>query len=368
MISKSISALAIAVCLSSLAFAQGGCTEIKTWGISGYAGNNPSAPGVWESWQANIAMEQAAYGGVGPTCNYTWIYEHWLGECYSVGYTCSSPAIPPAASAPETAPGSSCPSCGRPISLASGNTYISQSDLSVPGIGGGLKLNRTWNSLWPPSQSAFAAGLFGNNWRSTYEERVFVGSDGTVKYSRSDGSFWSFIFYAGGSGVYQVIAPANAKATMTEQGTTTWTIAFQNGEQRVFDYNSGWLTAIVDRNGNTTTLSYDALSRLTTVTDAASRHLYFSYGSPTSMLVTGISSDIGLSLSYSYDSQGRLLTVTKPDQTTLSFTYDANSFISAVKDSQGKVVESHTYDTNGRGLTSSQANGVEFVSVSYATQ
>ena len=39
--------------------------------------------------------------------------------------------------------------------------------------------------------------------------------------------------------------------------------------------------------------------------------------------------------------------------------------ITAVKDSQGKVLEAHTYDSAGRGLSSSRANGVESVTISF---
>jgi hypothetical protein len=39
--------------------------------------------------------------------------------------------------------------------------------------------------------------------------------------------------------------------------------------------------------------------------------------------------------------------------------------ITAVMDSAGKVLESHTYDSKGRGLTSSRAGGVEAITVSY---
>jgi hypothetical protein len=66
---------------------------------------------------------------------------------------------------------------GKPISLATGNTYFKQTDIRIPGLSGGLNLVRTWNSTWPASQSALQVGLFGPNWRSTYEEQVFVGSD-----------------------------------------------------------------------------------------------------------------------------------------------------------------------------------------------
>jgi YD repeat-containing protein len=251
---------------------------------------------------------------------------------------------------------------GQPISLVNGNTYIEQLDVKIPGIAGGLALSRTWNSMWPPTQSASQVGLFGPNWRSTYEERVFVGSDNYIKYARGDGNFWSFGYHTGNT--WGVAAPAKVTATLT-QSPTLWTITFQNGEQRLFSVTSGSLVSIIDRNGNTTQLSYDALNRLVTVTDPASRHLNFTYPNGTSRLVSAVTSDVGLSLAYSYDTQGRLTKVTKPDLTTVSFQYDSNSHISSVLDSDGKVLESHTYDSSGRGLTSSRAGGVEALTVSY---
>jgi len=39
--------------------------------------------------------------------------------------------------------------------------------------------------------------------------------------------------------------------------------------------------------------------------------------------------------------------------------------ILSVTDSQGKLLEAHTYDTQNRGLTSTRANGVDAVSLSY---
>jgi YD repeat-containing protein len=230
-----------------------------------------------------------------------------------------------------------------------------------------LSLVRTWNSKWPTGQGAFQVGLFGPNWRSTYEEKIFIGGDYYIKYSRSDGSFWSFGTSSPTPGSWAVAAPQNVVAALTTPNIATpyWTIIFQNGEQRQFDGTSGMLTAIIDRNGNTTTLTYDGSNRLVTITDPASRHLNFGYGSPSSHLVTSVTSDAGISLSYTYDGQNRLSQVTNPDLTTLSFTYNAQSLITAVTDSDGKILESHTYDTNARGLTSSRAAGVEAVSISY---
>ena len=49
----------------------------------------------------------------------------------------------------------------------------------------------------------------------------------------------------------------------------------------------------------------------------------------------------------------------------MTFEYDANSLISAVKDTDGKLLEGHTYDSQGRGRTSTRANGVDSITVSY---
>jgi YD repeat-containing protein len=273
----------------------------------------------------------------------------------------AAPICTPPAAAKETH--QKCPNCSQPVSLADGDVFVEQTDVSIPGLAGGLSLKRTWNSVWPSTQILYQVGLFGLSWKSNFEERIFVGSDTYIKYMRGDGSFWSF----GATGImtqWKLVAPANQPLTLA-QGSSYWNLTFQNGEQRHFDLTTGLLTAVVDRNGNTTQLTYDSSNRLATVADAAGRHLYFSYGSPSSYLVTGVSSDVGLALSYSYDGQGRLTQVTKPDLTTINYTYNSQSLITSVTDSQGKILESHTYDSNGRAVTSSRANGVEAVSFSY---
>lgn len=266
-----------------------------------------------------------------------------------------------------------CPDCearaAKPIQLATGDTYITETDVRVPGLGGGLALSRSWHSI--PFSSRSTMGMFGPNWTSSFEESIFVDTGNLVTYLHGDGGVWWFKFGswdATGNPYFSVGAPASQTATLTEtvlQATPNWTLAFQNGEKRVFDYFSGKLLSITDRNSNTTTLTYDDSFRLTTVTDAASRHLYFAYASPSSYLVTGVTSDFGVSVQYAYDSQGRLSKVTQPDLTTISYQYDQSSRITSVLDSNGKVLESHTYSTCGQGLTASRANGVEAITVSY---
>jgi YD repeat-containing protein len=252
------------------------------------------------------------------------------------------------------------PTGSNPINLATGDTFITQSDLSIPGLGGGLSLSRTWHSL----EYAPTSGMFGGNWRSTYDERIVVAFGGMVEYVRGNGGLWTLgLVSVSWPLSYAMAAPANGNVSLGYDGTY-WTLTYNTGEKRIFNA-AGYLLSMSDRNGNTTQLTYDASNRLTTVTDPASRHLYFSYASPTSNLVVGVSSDVGISLSYAYDGQGRLATVTKPDLTTVSFQYDSNSLISAVLDTNGKVLEAHTYDGQARGVMSSRAGGADAITVTY---
>jgi YD repeat-containing protein len=283
-------------------------------------------------------------------------------------------ALGPSCGAPPAAPSETCLSCnsGRtaqgsnPIDFATGNTYITQSDIRVPGLGGGLSLIRTWNSMLPAVQQSLPF-MFGAGWRSSYEERlIFNSPDSFLKYARGDGSTWSFSMSTEGPpNMFSAVAPASDPTMTITKGSPSWTLTSKSGEKRLFNANSGLLVAIIDRNGNTTQLSYDASNRLTSVADPASRHLNFTYVNAASPLVSGVSADVGISLSYAYDGQGRLNRITKPDNTTVSFQYDTNFNITAVLDSDGKTLESHTYDSAHRGLTSSRANGVEGVTVSY---
>jgi hypothetical protein len=159
------------------------------------------------------------------------IYVGWLGP-WSFEYAVESDSC--------GAPASWCPRCGKgaasagsPINLTNGNTYIDETDLKIPGLGGGLVLERAWNSLWPAAESAYQGGMFGLQWRSNYEERVFAGSGeaaGYTAYLRGDGGLW----YFSSSGA--LASPANPSAQLTQNGAQSWTIAFKSGEQRVFSY------------------------------------------------------------------------------------------------------------------------------------
>lgn len=306
-------------------------------------------------------------------------YSQWNAACLPVPhliaydwYTVGTYTANATAKTTACAPATECASCRaaqttRPIDLATGDTYFSQTDVRIPGLGGGLTLERTWNSL----PFGFVSGMFGHGWTSNFEESVFIGSDHYLKYLRSDGGVWSFGVKGwdnDGWPTYGVAGSAGQVATMTQVGPQqqkgSWILALQNGETRTFDMSTGKLLSITDRNGNTTVLGHDASGRLLNVTDPGGRHISFSYQG---FLVTGVTSSVGISLSYTYDGYGRLSQVTEPDNTTISYQYnDPNpNLITAILDSNGKVIESHTYNSCAQGVSSSRAGGVEALTISY---
>jgi len=253
---------------------------------------------------------------------------------------------------------------GSPINVMNGNVWVSQHDYSLPGLGGGLSLDRTWNSLWATFRgSQPVAGMFGDSWRSTYEESLVSSGSNFIQYFRSNGDAWWF--QANGSS-YQVTNPPNEHVTLAWNGATSqYVMTFADGTQRLFN-GSGYLTAILDRNGNQASVSYDASNRISQVTDAASRTLTFAHANASfPALATSATDASGTVATYSYDGSGRLSQVLYPDAAQLNFAYDGNNLLTSVTDAQSKVIESHTYDPSRRGLTSQRANGVDLVTVSY---
>lgn len=269
---------------------------------------------------------------------------------------------------PQTADLGPCESCeasaGSPINLTTGNVWIQRQDYALPGLGGGIQLTRTWNSLWPNYLPFEESGMFGDSWQSNLEQHIAVTNNG-AQYWRGDGSAWQFS--ASGSS-YFMTAPLDQHAALAFNTTTQqFTVTLLNGSKRVFN-NKGNLIAWLDPNGNQATVAYDSSNRILSVTDAAGRQITFTYGNSSfPNLATSVQDAVGTIATYAYDAGGHLTSVTYADGSVVNYNSDANGLITSTTDSQGKVFESHTYDSTGRGLSSARANGVDSVTASYSS-
>ena len=272
-----------------------------------------------------------------------------------------SPYEPPSQDPDGPCPTGNCSGAGQPINVTNGNTYIPQQDYFMPGIGGGFTLTRTWNSLWPNMNPPEEVGIFGDSWRSNFEERIQVLGGNSYKYWKGNGS--SLFYGSNGTGTYFLTAPLDDQTTLAFNSTTNqWIITEKNGTQRFFN-NAGYLTSIVDLNGNTTTINVDAnnQNRIASITDASGNVVTFNYADANNpRLCTSITDAVGTFTQYQYDdTTKRLLQVAYPDGSQDNFQYNdsnSNTLITLVTDSMSKTIESHTYDSMRRGLSSQQAN------------
>lgn len=255
--------------------------------------------------------------------------------------------------------------CGEPIDATTGNTYVSAQDLSIPGLGGGLQLSRIWNSLLPLAGTPSATGMFGDSWRSSYEELIQQPDTSTLRYWRGDGSAWDFTFVTGVG--YLLSKPSDEHASVVyDSGAGVVSITFKDGSVRRFDSVHNYsLTSITDRNGNSTSLTYDNSARLLQVLAPSGAALNFQYqNAQFPSLVTAVTSPAG-NVNYAYDSNKRLASVTYADTSGMTYAYDTNTLLTSVTDSFGHLIEGHTYDAFRRGLTSTRGSGADSIQLTY---
>lgn len=255
--------------------------------------------------------------------------------------------------------------CGEPIDATTGNTYVTAQDLNIPGLGGGIGLSRIWNSLLTLAGPPSVVGMFGDSWRSNYEELIQQPDTSTLRYWRGDGSAWDFTFVAGTG--YVLLKPSDEHASLVyDSGAGVVSITFKDGSVRRFDSTHNYsLTSITDRNGNATSLTYDSSARLLQVLAPFGAALSFQYQNAAfPSLVTSVTSPAG-NVNYTYDANQRLTSVAYADASGMTYAYDSNSLLTSVTDSLGHLIEGHTYDTFRRGLTSTRGSGADSINLAY---
>jgi YD repeat-containing protein len=122
--------------------------------------------------------------------------------------------------------------------------------------------------------------------------------------------------------------------------------------------NLSALTAIVDPNGNTTTLTVVSLGpvlRVTQITDPVGRSINLACNSGN--LVASATDPLGRMVSYTYNPAGTLATVTDAGGGTTRFYYNSQNQLTSMVDPRGATVFQDFYDSNGRVSRQILANG-----------
>ena len=146
--------------------------------------------------------------------------------------------------------------------------------------------------------------------------------------------------------------PAGDTSTLVRNLDDTFTRRLKDGTELHFDIDGLQITRI-DRNGNTTSYSYDAQDRLTTITDPVGLVTTFAYVGDHLSTVTDPASRI---TQFDHDASGNLIRVTLPDSSTREFDYDAQHLLTDEIDARGLLTR-HRYDGLGRLVDVTLADG-----------
>jgi RHS repeat-associated protein len=224
----------------------------------------------------------------------------------------------------------------EPVSVIFGNYTYQHTDLSLPGRGLPVALERTYNSITP---SVTSDGPFGYGWTHAYALTTTQETTSTVMVKNQDGRLDRF---TKANGTYT--APPGTFNTLTKNPDGTFTLVHK--DQTSYNFNlQGRLASIVDKNGNTTTLTYtgddltqitDSAGRLTTLTCDANHH------------ITQITDPAGRTNTYTYDANGNLISHTDARGQTTTYAYDANHRLTSITDANGHTFVQNTYDAEGR--------------------
>ena len=278
------------------------------------------------------------------------LYVYAADGAENAGATCSLQSV-----------GNPVESVGKPVNVTNGNMWTGQTDYRLPGIGENIEINRTYNSIRQ------TGGLFGFGWSSNYDESIWSYDDKMIRLNMPDGK----AVYFGRRTTTEPFTSLSSEVfgSTVKNTDNTYTLTFKDG--RVHQFNAGGrLLWQQDRDGNRTTLNYDTNGNLAGITDAFNRTLIVT--SNADGTVAGISDSIGTAATYEYYPGTTLLkTVTYADGSKYKFEYDSTTvsgkvFLKTVKDALDNVLETHSYDTNGRATTSEKAGGVEKYTLDYA--
>jgi RHS repeat-associated protein len=224
----------------------------------------------------------------------------------------------------------------EPVSVIFGNYTYQHTDLSLPGRGLPVGIERTYNSITP---SVTSDGPFGYGWTHAYVLTNTQETTSTVLVKNQDGRLDRF---TEANGTYT--PPPGTFNTLTKNPDGTFTLVHK--DQTRYNFNlQGRLTSIADKNGNTVTLTYtgsdltqitDSAGRLTTLTCDANHH------------ITQITDPAGRTNTYAYDANGNLLSHTDARGQTTTYAYDAHHRLTSITDANGHTFVQNTYDAEGR--------------------
>ncbi|HET6978762.1 MAG TPA: RHS repeat-associated core domain-containing protein [Pyrinomonadaceae bacterium] len=269
---------------------------------------------------------------------------------------------------PDGDPGDPCPCpsnrTGNPVDLSTGIKIENATDVSFGGARGRLALTRVFTSDLNASDAGFSIiGRFGRGTKDNYDVTLTgtfgPGGAGRVVFpEQRTGHLFSYVRTdPDGAFVFASTSVLSQQGDVVRQKTDgTFEYRYSGGELLRFD-SSRRLVATIDRNGNTTTLSYNG-SKLTSITDPVGRSLTLEYNSLG--LVERLTDPLQRHWLYTYKESPfgyQLETVTDPLENVVQYTYDEGPLV-MITDGRNNLVKQISYNVDsGRVLQQTFADG-----------
>ncbi|MCP1456107.1 RHS repeat-associated core domain-containing protein [Pseudomonas kilonensis] len=267
-----------------------------------------------------------------------------------------APAKNPTAGGGNQSPGGASSDKGEPVDTSTGLFTYSHTDLTIADT---LPLTLTRTYLSEDTRSrAFGVGtnhvydifMVGDTSPWTYQDLILSNGE-RIHFNRisSGTSYGDAVYQHNGSPLDRFQG-----ATISwVNGTWPWLLKLKDGSKMWFPdaenntrLQNAAMTQVMDRFGNTITLTRDSRNNLQRATSPNGHWISFTYDS--SDRITQANDNMGRTVSYTYDSNGNLWTVTDANGGVETYTYDSSHQMLTITRPNGNVLLSNSYDANGR--------------------
>jgi YD repeat-containing protein len=229
---------------------------------------------------------------------------------------------------------------GDPFDTSTGQLSHSHTDLVVPGKGLQLEFTRSYHSMFD------RVGDLGHRWSHSYSGSLdFHSTIVFVRYPTGTAMFWW------NNNTWK--APPGVFDTLVKNVDNSYTLTTVTAVTYNFSA-TGKLTSIVDRNGWTTTISYDGDGFISEVEDAGGRSLVFT--TDDDGRITEVEDPLGRTVSFGYDAEGDLVEVTDVKGGTTTYEY-SDHYMTSLTDANDNVANETIYDDVHRVVEQLDAAG-----------
>src|SRR6266567_996939 len=244
-----------------------------------------------------------------------------------------------------TYPGSAQARLGAQFDASSYTTGVSPMDILVSAVyaGGAVITNDVVTKLVVVNETN--APIAGG-WTLAGIQRLYLQSDSAALITEGDGGA---AYFAHQPGAYTAPGGEFSKLVATSS-PAGWTRAYPDSSKAVFD-NTGRMTQLKDRFGNTTTVTYDGSGRVVKITDPATLADTLVYGTNGLASIRDPGSPVRTT-SVTVDASRKLTAITDPDNVSTQFVFDATPLLWKVIDRRGDTTTyGYSYDSLARKLS-----------------